>query len=175
MPPSTTTICPVMNEEAIAAIRTASSAISAGSPDVLDRLTATKLLVEPAFIFPVVLAEDRLDQPRRDRVYPDAFRPELDGIRFRHHDQRRLGHAVEQPVTSGACSPETDAMLMMTPARARTFPARSPDQPEGALEVDLDHFVELAFIHLETRTLRDVCGGIVYQDVDRAETLFRSV
>ncbi len=48
-------------------------------------------------------------------------------------------------------------------------------QPERALEVDLHHLVELRFVEIEHRPLRDVRRGVVHQDVDAAKSLRRDV
>ena len=48
-------------------------------------------------------------------------------------------------------------------------------QAECAFQIDLDHFVELAFVEIERGTLRDIGGGVVDQDVDAPKSLSRDV
>src|SRR6202040_1544041 len=39
-------------------------------------------------------------------------------------------------------------------------------QTEGAFQIDLDHFVELHLVDFETWSERDICRGVVHQNVD---------
>ena len=56
---------------------------------------------------------------------------------------------------------------MIEPAPRRAHAGRhQPDEPEGALQIDLDHLVELAVVDLETRALRHVRARVVHQNVD---------
>src|SRR5205085_3295375 len=43
------------------------------------------------------------------------------------------------------------------------------DQSKHTFQIDLDHLIELAFVKLETETVGDVGGRVVYQDIDASE------
>ena len=49
------------------------------------------------------------------------------------------------------------------------------NEAEGALQVDLDHLVELGFIDLQYGFLRDIGGRVVDQDIDLAEFAMRGI
>src|SRR2546426_41351 len=64
-----------------------------------DALKWRALLVLPAagFLLPEELTEIGLNKARRDGIDADVMRAKLLRPRPRHHDQSRLGKAVEQP------------------------------------------------------------------------------
>src|SRR6266404_5441417 len=136
--------------------------------EMLDRLRAYDFGLH-LLVFPVVLAQYGLDQAWSDRIDAYAFRPEFERVGLRHHEQGRFGHAVKEAVElrtqAGNGSNIND--------RAGTALAHSwsnhINETKRALQVDLDHFVELAFIHLDGGALGDVGCGVIYEDVDTSE------
>ena len=125
--------------------------------------------LEARFVFPVVFAEGCFHQAGRDGVHAHAPRAEFQRVGLRQHDERGLGHAVEQALELGANAGDGRDVDDGSGA-ALAHPGRhQARQPVGALQIDLDHFVELGVGHLERRTLRDVGAGVVDQNVDLAE------
>ena len=61
-------------------------------------------------------------------------------------------------------------MLMIDPRAALAHSGRDGlHQPEGAFQIDLDHFVELPFVDFEARPEGNIRRGVVHQNVDRPE------
>src|SRR5258708_21781825 len=139
-----------------------------GLSQVLDRLLAYDSRLH-LLVFPVVLAQHGLDQAWSDRVDAHAFGPKFERVGLRHHEHGRFRHAVQQPVklrTQAGNGRNIDDRAGPPFAHPR---GNHVNETKRALQVDLDHFVELAFVHLDGRTLSNVGGGVVYQDVDASE------
>ena len=139
-----------------------------GLSEMLDGLIFDDL-AELGFVVPEIFAQNGLDQAGCDRVDSHAVGSQFQGIGLRHHDERGLGHAVEQAVelwteTGNGRNIDDGAGAALAHAGGHGL-----NETEGAFQVDLDHLVELGLIHLESRFLGDIGGRIVDQDIDPAE------
>ena len=69
-----------------------------------------------------------------------------------------------------------EAMLMIDPEPRCAHPrGHRLNQAEGALQIHLDHLVELGFIHLQYGLLGDIGGRVIDQDIDPAEFAMRRI
>src|SRR5229473_3876603 len=132
--------------------------------EVLEGLPADDFSL-PRFVLPVIFAEHRLNESRRNRVHAHAFGSEFARVALRHHDKRCFGHAVQQAV--GLRPQPGNRRDIDNGARAALAHPRSHQlyQEERTLQIDFDHLVELPFIYFEARPLRDICRCVVHKDV----------
>ncbi len=80
-------------------------------------------------------------------------------------NKRCFGHAVQQAV--GLRPQPGNRRDIDNGARAALAHPRSHQlyQEERALQIDFHHLVELPFIYVEARPLRDICRCVVHEDV----------
>src|ERR1035437_10161821 len=142
--------------------------------EMLDGLRVDDL-AQFLLVLPEVLAEHGPDQAGSDGIDAHAFGPELQGVGLRHHDERGLGHAVEhavelRPQPGNGRDVDNRSGAALAHARGHRL-----NETEGALQVDLDHLVELGFIDLQYGFLSDIGGRVVDQDIDPAELAMRGI
>ena len=163
-PPSTTMVWPVTYEPASLASSSATLGDLRRLAEVLHRLRF--LHFRPAgFVLPVKLTQRRLYQPGSDGVYPNSLGTQLSRVRLRHHDQRRLRHAVEHAFKLRAEAGDGHNVDDRSPTTLAHSRRDQLYEAERALEIEFDHFIELPLIHRQHRLLSDVGRGIVHQNI----------
>ncbi len=94
MPPSTTNVEAVMNDESSLARNATAAAISSGSPKRPSGHVHQPALCAHGVLREQLLEQRRVHRPRTERVDPDALPGELDSELARHRQDPTLGGAV---------------------------------------------------------------------------------
>ena len=124
------------------------------------------------FVLPEELAEISLNETRGDSIDADVVRAKLLRPGPSHHEQTRFGKTVEQPPR---LRPQTGNRSNVNDRAAAFaldhFGDDQPEQAQGRLDVDFDHFVQHFIRYRQGRALPNVGGAVVDENIDGSNAL----